>query len=174
MSELINDKILDIETQIDNKLEDLAFRIWEKYNEWDYSFKVEENEKWEKEYKAVLMWVIFPWVDTPEEMMNILKNIQKLNKVILDIYKKEWYNEEFYAWKWLWNALDKKTSVWDRSDLYIDNMPTDFLDRVILTNEWLQWLLDSKSNDFTNKFMEKYAEFLNIYTKKIINKKEQK
>ena len=150
----------DLDIQIDNKLEDLWNRIWEKYNDWDYAYKVEEND-WVKKYIPTIKWIDFPRVDTPEDLINVLKWLDAITFKILNIYKENWSSDEFYAWKWLWSFIDAKTETWERFDLYLDNRPTDFLDTVYLTNEWLQWVLGWKDVSYTNQFIKQYALVLN-------------
>jgi len=172
--------IPDQETQIKNKLDELSFRIGEKYNNWDYSYKVEwdetnPNEPKIKEYKAVIMWVEFPWVDTPEEMIQILKFIQKLMPKLIEVYKNNWSNDKFYSWKWIWNSLDKISSVWDRSDLYIDNrFWWTTLDTVVLTNEGVEKILKWKDVNFYNNFIKSLAKAVNKYNSKIKEKNKEK
>lgn len=155
-----NEKNEDLDTQINNNLESLWNRIWEKYNDWDYAFKIEEND-WIKKYIPTIKWIDFPLVDTPEDLINILKWLDTITFKILNIYRENWSTDEFYAWKRIWSTLDAKTETWERYDLYLDNRPTDFLDTVYLTNEWLQSVLSWKDVDYTNKFIKQYALVLN-------------
>lgn len=175
--ENINDNIEQNKTA-DERLEELWNRLTQQYwdYDWDwYSYQLEYAEKkenWDynlesqKIYKAEMMWEVFDiWLDTPEQMINILK----LTDYILTLYMKEWYNindwDNFYAKEWF---MSWKEWVWKKMDLYINNRPTDILDTTYLSQEKLQSILIDKWEDFTNTFMEEYALFLN----KIIEKKD--
>lgn len=125
--------------------------IW--YTDWKTNKEVTA-------YKAVFMWETLDIeLNTPEELIDMLKLINK----IISIYKNEWYNsikwEKFYTK--LWRAGT------DKKDLAIDNRPTEFLDTTFLSQEWLAELLNEKQNNLLNTYMEELADFLNKVVRKI-------
>lgn len=91
------------------------------------------------------------------------KQMEKLTHEIRKIYANEWYDQKFYS-----NALI--THKWAKHDLFIDNRI--IWDTIILTNEWLWNILNTKDIEKINNYMWLYAKYLNQILWWVIKKQD--
>ena len=132
---------------IDTEINKLAKKI-----DMNDPFEVLENWK----FKLKLEWETLNIELTEKELINMYTLTLHIIKLYL-----QWNFEKdelFYSKEWF---LSWWKNVWTKEDLYINNRPTEILDTVLLSQEWLSKNLPNKSEEEINKIMKKYSIFLN-------------
>jgi len=166
--------------QIDSNIDKLKNKMESLFPSWAYWYKIDKNNE-ETKYIPTFEWIEFPWVEKPEELIKALKTIKNLLPKLIEVFKNNWWNDNFYTWiDYLDQIFDASTYDYTPNkkwkDLYIDNRvwPKDIniFDTKTLSYEWLQKLIPWKDDYFYNQFMNSLAKAINKYTK-LINKKNQ-
>lgn len=145
------------EKSIEQNLWELSDRINQKF--WDYDwdnlpFIMIEDEDWNITLNAEIRWEILDYPLNQEQLKKVLE-ITFFN--LSNYMKNENSNNEFYK---------SKSIIWDIYDINLDDSVIN--DTTYLNFEkakeilfWKSELLNTSLNEETNRFIEKYIDFLN-------------